>query len=541
MKWVWESINIHRDFVNIHGNGVDNSNNNNNNNNPITWNWVCKQFISLLNEYPEGITLSILKSDLQLKCEQLIKLHKSDDEITSFNKSGSKFTPLYKSFRKDEIPFDSVIETDILDIGLLNVNNNQESQQQQLVVLSLGENLPTIDSNNNNKEQHQNRQHTIEKKINSNIIMKMILSPKYYHFLNEYFGEDPLISRGRKIRFTAISIAHFNLSTTERDSGQLRNSNETENEEYQINLLPTEIISFLLRGQYEFSYREKTSHYPITSILNGRYPGINSIFFLKVIEIYPEEKVHQIKWANQKAHDNYLDHYLKQVVLLSSPNNIGSSNNSIQLIFWDNETRFTQLFQIGDNIRLQGIFFNTTTKDLEFLSTSTICILPKESQQLQQQQDQIMKPTQTPTTATFSQAIASTNISVDTDMSFSFPSSIGSQLVTNLSNQNCRVRISNICGSKLKGVSLLVYVISMVSNNNNQNQNSIYCVVKDYLDENSTDSSNSNGANEPVVDQNNNNNSLLLIELCCDRYQGGSYCIVSSLPRNTSNFRYWRI
>ncbi|KAF2068556.1 hypothetical protein CYY_010117 [Polysphondylium violaceum] len=328
------------------------------------WDWVCRNILILLQDFSECITKAIARSELQNKWDTDYKNKSSTTAVSTTTTPRGLSYYIDSNNRSNDIPFDAIIHTNIKSIQQ---TNGQDIDKIQQLILA-----DSIDSDQNQ--------------------LSILLHPRFYKYLDIKFGKSSLISENRKIRLTNI-IKYYSHLTKQQEKEEEK---EIKKESISI-LYPTEIIGFIINDQQELSQTERSEHFDLSSIfLKDRVPDQTSILWLKVESIgelqdrlpAPTSNA-SVPWSGTIPMDQFLQHsYSKQIVKVidssSNSSNSSNSNITIDLVFWNDFINYINLFNIGDFIRIDGIYYNQILSNhnhivLEFTPTSILSILPSSS------------------------------------------------------------------------------------------------------------------------------------------------------------------
>ncbi|EGG19872.1 hypothetical protein DFA_06975 [Cavenderia fasciculata] len=371
----------------------------------ITWSWVAKQLVKVLLNHSEGITFSIIVSELKR-----IKETESKDLISKQLKeqfvSRDNLPSTGSYFQRNDIPFDIIIDSIVISTSELslkpqqqknNSNDTDNSQSQYILILS----------------NHKDTKKTIP----------VYLHPKY----NYYY--QTLIKDGTRIKLTGIKV-HFPTNPQDKLFGKLVILSpenmcivyDDQEQDLPIKVMcsdnyynvdryrdPDPLKSKHLEEDTNMMLDNNHSHQndhtstttttTTTTTMTTTNPSYSSLFILKVdsIDENAVKVTTESKWNNLVPYDRQsIDPFLlKQSVYLSDPNSVQfsqlGSNQSrqplcIQLVFWDSLCQTTKLINPKDILILQNLFFNQQKSDLnrmvfEFTLESTIIIIPNLSKE----------------------------------------------------------------------------------------------------------------------------------------------------------------
>ncbi|KYQ96673.1 hypothetical protein DLAC_03959 [Tieghemostelium lacteum] len=292
------------------------------------WNWVCNLLIYLLKEYTEGVTETIVKSELfsrwsnknQRNIDTEIVL--DAEKYQNFNKN-IVISTLYYSYRKDDIANDSVIQVEVKEI----VKDKNKSNHYILVM--------------------GDKRFTKSNKIE----IIMILSQQY-----NYLVLEGVISVGCELRISNFTMNYSTFASREPM-------------DIEITVMPTTVIGFMIQ-------EDKLVNSNLANDIND-----DLFLTLKVVAIEPLDKVKdQVKWGNTRPYDKFLEYYEQQVVICQLQNSYIGVQLNIRLIFWDTQIKVIRLFSVNEIIQIKGFFFNKEYQiddllTLEYLPNSILYIL----------------------------------------------------------------------------------------------------------------------------------------------------------------------
>ncbi|KAM9956040.1 hypothetical protein ACTFIW_002252 [Dictyostelium discoideum] len=524
---------------------------------PIPWDWVCNNLISLVQEYSDGVTSTIVKTDLQNKwdLEGIDVISNINNGLNnSFNNNDNEIDykkpkSLYLSYKRETIPFDSIIETTIQSINRKDNQTNMDDEQQT-----------QTQPKKKLKHHHHQSFSNIITIGDSYYINQLWLHPRFYSYLSEYFGNSPLISPGRNIRISNIlqqyskasKIFKLDNNNNDKNNNNDNNNNNNNNNKKEVQnkkqiILPSSVLIMILKDIEDLSFTERLKHFKLSNIfLNGNksfIPDENSVLWLRVEKILKvEEKNTQYKWDRILPYDSFLGHSMKQVMILSElidfrkdnikDQSLSISPYSVELVFWDEQIGYLRLLQKGEKIRIKGVYYNnnnnfnnlnnnnnnTNNNDnnnnrivLEVLPSSTICVLPNDNKI-----NSTINSTTTTATTTTTTTTSYTTTLENTTSKISERLDISNAFGTNFS---LLVNIIEIDFSKKQQIIYKVY-------QNNTIAKTIDIVLK--IDENNSKNNNNNIISNSIYKNNRIEEGQLVYFKNLNIKDGVVYCIENS-------------